>query len=280
MYFPRKPRCCYQNKEKLLGRKKQICSNLLVSGIFIQMKADVAWISHSDRSWTIWIQAAWIQRTVSLAREPLGNAGASSCLCAIDRRRTLVQPRKNKASDDYDRISHQPSMLGAWYWITQIYVTTHIIQATILYTSVRSNRSFLLLTFSISLLIFCRAVLIDLYNSQFLICKMMRTTVPTLQVDISIKNAIPHKVLIRLTWSNCSLMSAPTINPQESMWRLEYIHHHISYINDKCLAKRPKGTISWIMEGQICQAVQKRNMTNFICNCNPVFNWEPSYLHQ
>ena len=114
--------------------------------------------------------------------------------------------------------------------------------------SVRSNRSFLLFTFSISLLIFCPVVLIDLYKSQFLICKMMRT-VPTSQVDISVKNATPHKVLIRLTWSNCSLMSATTINPQESMWRLEYIHHHVSNINAICLAKRPKGIISCIGEG-------------------------------
>lgn len=216
MYFPRKPRCCYQNKEKLLGRKKQICSNLLISGVFIQMKADVSWRTHSDRSWTIWFQAAWIQRAGSLVGEPVGNAGASSCFCAIHRLRTLIPPRRKKPGDDYARISHQPRVLGVWYLITKIYVTTHSTRATILYMSIRSNWSFLLFTFSISLLVFCPAVLIDLCKSQFLICKMMRP-VPTSQVDVSVKNATPHKVLIRLTWSNCSLMSATTINPQESM---------------------------------------------------------------
>lgn len=223
----------------------------------------------------LWLQAAWIQRAVRLVGEPIGNAGASSCFCATHRLRTLVQPRRKKPGDDYARISHQPRMLGAWYLITKIYVTTRITQATILYMSVRSNWSFLLFTFSSSLLVFCPAVLIDLYKSQFLICKMMRP-VPTSQVDVSVKNATPHKVLIRLTWSNCSFMSATTINPQESMWRLEYIHHHISNINAECLVKRPKGTISWIMEGQICQAVQDRNIANFICICNPVVSWEPS----
>ena len=141
-FFPYKPnkftvgkRCTSQGNQGAVTKirksywaeKKQICSNL-ISEIFIQMKADVAWRPHSDRSWTIWIQAAWIQRAVSPAREPGGNAGASPCLCATHRLRTLVQPRKKNPSDDYDRISHQPSMLGAWYLITKIYVTTHIIQ--------------------------------------------------------------------------------------------------------------------------------------------------------
>lgn len=164
----------------------------------------------------LWFQAAWIQRAVSLVGELVGNAGASSFFCATHRLRTLIQPRRKKPSDDYARISHQPPMLGAWYLITKIYVTTHTTQAMILYMSVRSNWSFLLFTFSISLLAFCPAVLIDLCKSQFLICKMMRP-IPTSQVDVSVKNATPHKVLICLTQSNCSLMSATTINPQESM---------------------------------------------------------------
>ena len=41
MYSPRKPRCCCQNKEKLLGRQKQKYSNLPFLGIFIEMKAGV-----------------------------------------------------------------------------------------------------------------------------------------------------------------------------------------------------------------------------------------------
>ena len=218
MYFPRKPRCCYQNKEKLLGRKKQICSNLLVSGMFIQMKADVSWKTHSDRSWTIMVPGSLDPESSKPCRGT-GRKCRGFLMLLWDwehRLRTLIQPRRKKPGDDYARISHQPPMLGAWYLITKIYVTTHITQAMILYMSVRSNWSFLLFTFSISLLAFCPAVLINLCKSQFLICKMMRP-LPTSQVDVSVKNATPHKVLICLTQSNCSLMSATTINPQESM---------------------------------------------------------------
>ena len=63
---------------------------------------------------------------------------------------------------------------------------------SVLYMSVWSNWSFLLFKSSISLLIFCLVVLINLYKSQFLICKMMKKAVPTPQVDIRIKEATPH----------------------------------------------------------------------------------------
>lgn len=45
------------------------------------------------------------QRAVGFAGEPVRNAGASSCIGATQRLRTLVQPRGIKPSDDYDRTS-------------------------------------------------------------------------------------------------------------------------------------------------------------------------------
>ena len=72
---------------------------------------------------TIFWQVLSPQRTVDLAEVPVGIAGTFLCFGATQRLRILIQPRRGKPIDDYDRFSHKLSMLDAWYLMTKIYVT-------------------------------------------------------------------------------------------------------------------------------------------------------------
>lgn len=57
----------------------------------------------------------------------MGNTGASSRCGAVRSPRTFTQTWGKKPGSDYDGISCQPGLLGAWCLMTKIYVTTHII---------------------------------------------------------------------------------------------------------------------------------------------------------